>query len=70
MEWFQFITLMATLIGCVFAFYKLTRDEISVIRQEMNQRDVFHREDMKGHKEDMKRMDEKWERLFEKLLLD
>lgn len=63
MEWFQFITLMATLIGSVFAFYKLTRDEISVIRQEMNQREIFHREDMKI-------MDAKWERLFEKLLID
>ena len=63
MEWFQFITLMATLIGSVFAFYKLTRDEISVIRQEMNQREIFHREDMKI-------MDSKWERLFEKLLID
>lgn len=62
MELFQFITLMATLIGSVFAFYKLTRDEIAVIRDEMKQREIFHRTDMKE-------MDSKWERLFEKLLL-
>lgn len=62
MDWTQTLAIIATLIGAVFAFYRLTRDEIAVIREDMKRMDNTHREDIQ-------RMDSKWERLFERLLL-
>lgn len=62
MDWTQTLAIIATLIGAVFTFYRLTRDEIAVIREDMKSMNTLHREDMKN-------MDAKWERLFERLLL-
>lgn len=62
MEWIQFVTLMGTIIAGVFAFYKMTREEITVIREEMKLMNTHHRDDSQ-------RMDAKWERLFERLLI-
>jgi len=69
MEWFQFVTLMGTIVAGVFAFYRMTRDEINVIREEMRLMDTHHREDMKSVDDKWERMDNKWERLFERLLI-
>lgn len=64
MEWIQVFTIIGsitvTLMGAVFAFYRLTRDEIAVIREDMRQMNDAHREDIQ-------RMDARWERLFEKM---
>ena len=54
----QTLTIIATLIGAVFVFYRLTRDEISVMREDMRRID-----------ERWEKMDLKWERLFERLLI-
>ena len=62
MDWTQTLAIIATLIGAVFTFYRLTRDEIAVMREDMKRMDNTHREDIQ-------RMDSKWERLFERLLL-
>lgn len=62
MDWTQTLAIIATLIGAVFTFYRLTRDEITVIREDMKRMDNTHREDIQ-------RMDAKWERLFERLLI-
>ena len=69
MEWIQFVTLMTTIIGSVFAFYRMTREEIGVIREGMRLMGDHHRQDMQRMDEKMQRMDEKWERLFERLLI-
>jgi hypothetical protein len=58
MDWTQTLAIIATLIGAVFTFYRLTRDEISVIREDMRRID-----------ERWEKMDAKWERLFERLLI-
>lgn len=62
MEWIQVLTIVATMLAGVFAFFQITKQEIDIIREQINRMDSFHREDMKN-------MDEKWERLFERLLL-
>lgn len=62
MDWTQTLAIIATLIGAVFTFYRLTRDEIAVMREDMKRMDNTHREDIQ-------RMDSKWERLFERLLI-
>jgi hypothetical protein len=62
MDIVQFVTLMATMIGCMFSFYQMTKQEISVIREQINKMNDNHREDIQN-------MDNKWERLFEKLLV-
>lgn len=80
MDWTQTLAIIATLIGAVFTFYRLTRDEIAVMREDMKRMDDTHREDIKNHREEvqkidskwdeaLQRMDSKWERLFERLLL-
>lgn len=69
MEWSQTLAIIATLIGATFTFFKLTRDEISVIREDMKRMDAHHREDMQKMDEKIDRMDAKWERLFERLLI-
>ena len=61
-DWTQTLAIIATLIGAVFTFYRLTRDEIAVMREDMKRMDNAHREDIQ-------RMDSKWERLFERLLI-
>jgi hypothetical protein len=58
MDWTQTLAIIATLIGAVFTFYRLTRDEITVIREDMRRID-----------ERWEKMDAKWERLFERLLI-
>ena len=58
MDWTQTLAIIATLIGAVLTFYKLTRDEIAVMREDMRRID-----------ERWEKMDAKWERLFERLLL-
>lgn len=40
MDWTQTLTIIATVIASVFAFYKLTRDEIAVIREDMKHMDA------------------------------
>jgi hypothetical protein len=62
MEWFQYITLMGTIIAAAFAFYKLTAERIDNLED-------YHREDLKKMDNRLKLMDEKWERLFERLLI-
>jgi hypothetical protein len=43
MDWTQTITIMVTTIGSVFAFYRLTRDEITVLREGLQrQEDNFN----------------------------
>ena len=80
MEWIQFVTLMTTIIGSVFAFYRMTREEIGVIREGLRLMGEHHKKDMQRMDEKMQRMDEKWsnaiermdekwERLFERLLI-
>jgi hypothetical protein len=73
MDWTQTLAIIATLIGAVFTFYRLTRDEIAVIREDMKRMDNLHREDIQrmDAKWDnaLQKMDEKWERLFERLLI-
>ncbi len=62
MDWSQVLTIMATMLAGVFAFYQITKQEIVVIREQMTLMNTHHREDTRA-------MDEKWERLFERLLL-
>jgi len=62
MDWIQVLTLLATMVACLFAFYQLTKQEVTVIREQMTLMNNHHREDIKF-------MDEKWERLFERLLV-
>ena len=69
MDWTQVLTVMATMLGGVYAFYQITKQEIAVIREQITLMGAYHREDMKCMDEKIKCMDEKWERLFEKLLL-
>ncbi len=84
MDWTQTLTIIATVVGGVFTFYKLTRDEITLIRDNMRQIDEKFTLSMQKidekftlsmqkmdehHRQDMHRMDEKWERLFERLLI-
>ncbi len=40
MDWTQTLTFIGTLIGSVLIFYKLTRDEIAVIREDMRLMDA------------------------------
>jgi hypothetical protein len=54
-DWTQTLTIIATVIGAVFAFYKLTLDEIIILRENMSNMDTNHRDDMKM-----------WAALFEK----
>jgi len=44
---------MATVLAGVFAFFQITKQEISVIREQINLMEDFHREDMKN-------MNDKW----------
>ncbi len=62
MDWAQFLTLVGSMLAGIFVFYQITKQEISIIREQINTMNTHHREDMG-------RMDEKWERLFEKLLI-
>jgi len=62
MDWVQVLTIMATMVAGLFAFYQLTKQEISIIREQITTMNSHHREDMQL-------MDQKWERLFERLLV-
>jgi len=62
MEWLQVFTIIASMLGGVYVFYQLTKQEIAIIRENIDRMDDNHREDMQL-------MDSKWERLFERLLL-
>lgn len=69
MDWIQVLTLLATMVACLFAFYQLTKQEVNVIREQMTLMNNHHREDLKSFRDEFKLMDEKWERLFERLLV-
>lgn len=69
MEWIQVFTIIVTFMGGVFIFYRLTRDEIAVIREDMKRMDDIHRKETKEMREAHRTMDAKWELLFERLLL-
>lgn len=70
MDWAQVLTIMATMLAGVFAFYQITKQEIGVIREQINIMNSNHREDIQKMDDKWQRMDEKWERLFEKLLVN
>lgn len=71
MGWVQagsvIISVLISLITAVYIFYKLTKSEISVIRESISLMNIHHREDIKTIADKMNRMDEKWEKLFERL---
>ncbi len=69
MEWVQVLTIVATMLAGVYAFYQITKQEISVVREQINKMDQNHRQDIRAMDEKWERMDIKWERLFEWLLL-
>lgn len=53
MEWVQFITILATIVGGGWSIWRSAKENI-------NRLDDHHREDMKL-------MDDKWERLFTRM---
>lgn len=60
MEWIQFITIIATILGGAYYFKMLIQHEINVMREQ-------HTQDVRAHREDMQLIDSKWERLFERM---
>ena len=67
MEWFQFITLMATIIGGVFAFHKMTQDQIH--KMEENHKELRHemREEFKSARAENSKRDALWANLLDKI---
>ena len=60
MEWFQFLTLIATMIGAVFAFYKMTQETIGKMEE-------FHREDTQKYDKELKEMRQETREEFSKV---
>lgn len=78
MEWAQFITLMATMIGGVFAFHKMTQDSIHKMderHREYTQKHDIEMQEMKAElkhdrqemREEISKRDALWARLLEKI---
>lgn len=62
MEWVQFVTLMATVIGAAFAFYKMTQDRIDRLEE-------YRRDDLRRIDERLLSMDERWESVLDRIAL-
>lgn len=64
--------LTATIVGSLFAFYIMTKQEMSVIREQANAQISATNAQIalmnEHHRQDIQRSEEKWERLFEKFL--
>ena len=71
MEWFQFLTLIATMIGAVFAFYRMTQEKIGKMeefhRADLNKMEEMHREDIQRHDEELKEMRQETKEEFSKV---
>ncbi len=67
MDMIQYITLLATMIGGIYGFYQITKQEIGVIREQITLMNTHHREDIIAINDRMEKMDKKWESLFERL---
>ena len=71
MEWFQFITLLATIIGSVFAFHKMTQEKIDEMktqhREDSQKHDLEFKEIRQEMREETAKRDALWATLLEKI---
>jgi hypothetical protein len=64
MDWSQYITFMATMLGALYAFYQITKQEIGIIREQINVMETHHREDIRAMDDRIGKLDEKFETRF------
>lgn len=84
MEWIQVFTIIASILGGIYVFYQITKENINRLdqanKENINSLDQATKENINrldqviermdnNHREDVKMMDQKWERLFERLLI-
>lgn len=49
------------------AFYKMTKDEIKVIREQTTKLGEHHREDLKANREETRATEERWGQFFQRM---